>query len=124
MKARGKVSVPSTRSNGPVLNPDLVFVEYQKPTTQLPDIACVIGMVKFHLREGMGIRSEKSVMREVSKQVYSKWWHDTVYCISLEGIVKKVTKLWTEYKEGVKRLRAGRETSGAVVRYKGRVLKC
>ena len=90
------------------MDADLVFPECPKPTTQLPDIACVIGMVKFNLRVKVGavVKSEKEVIREVAKLVYSKWWHDTVYCLTVEGIVWRITELYKQYKEGWKRLRA------------------
>ena len=58
---------------------------------------------------------------EVSKVIYSKWMHDTIYCISLEAILKRLTKFWIAYKEGVKRLRDGRESSVAVQKYKDMV---
>ena len=105
----------ATRSSGPVLNPDLTFPECARLSTQLPDAETVVGLTKFYLREGQGVASEKAVLREVSKLLYTKWMHDTVYCISLPSIVKKVTKLWHEYKEGVRRLREGRENSAAVL---------
>ena len=83
----------STRSSGPVLDPDFVFPAVSKLSTQLPDIGSVIGMVRHHMRAGFGVRSEVDVIREVAKQVYSKWWHDTIYCISLEGIIHRITTL-------------------------------
>ena len=107
-----------TRSSGPVLDPDLVFVESQRLTTQLPDIKTVIGLIKFHKRKDNGRKTEGQVLREVAKLIYTKWWHDTVYCITISGIVKKVTKLWKEYREGVKRMNAGRDTSTATQKYK------
>ena len=67
----------------------------------------VIGLIKFHLKDG----SSPEAIRVVSKLIYAKWKHDTVYCIALEAVVKKVTKFWSIYKEGVMRLRAGREKS-------------
>ena len=79
----------------------------------------VIGLVKSIQKVGAGAGGlETKNLLEVSKLVYTKWWHDTVYCISFSATVKRVTKLWGEYKEGLKRLRAGRENSAAVKRYK------
>ena len=74
----------------------------------------VLGLIKFHLKDG----SSPEAIRVVSKLIYAKWKHDTVYCIALEAVVKKVTKFWSIYKEGVMRLRAGREKSSAVQKYK------
>ena len=104
----------ATRSSGPVLDPDLVFPECSSLTTHLPDNKTVIGLIKFHLKDG----SSAEAIRRVSKLIYAKWKHDTVYCIALEAVVKKVTKFWSIYKEGVMQLRAGREKSSAVQKYK------
>ena len=109
----------ATRSSGPLLDPEIVFPECERVSTQLPDIKTVIGLFKFIQRRNVGPGgSESRILREVSKCVYTKWWHDTVYCVNFETTVKKVSKLWGEYKEGLKRLRAGRESSAAVARYK------
>ena len=108
-----------TRTAGPVLDPEIVFPECPRPTTKLPDVATVIGMVRYlmnHTKDGL--KSEVAVMREVSKQVYSKWWHDTVYCITLEAIIKKLALLYQQVKEGWKRVRAGRENSPPALKYK------
>ena len=118
MSPKTQVSSRGTRSSGPVLDPNLVFPECKRPTTQLPDIKMVIGMIKFWLREGTGVVSEGAVLREVSKLVYTKWWHDTVYCIHLDTVVYRVKNLWKDFKEGVKRMKAGRDASAAVQRYK------
>ena len=109
----------ATRSSGPLLDPEIVFPECERVSTQLPDIKMVIGLYKFIQRRNIGPGgSESRILREVSKLVYTKWWHDTVYCVSFETTVRKVSKLWKEYKEGLKRLRDGRESSAAVKRYK------
>ena len=50
--------------------------------------------------------------------MYCKWWHDTVYCISLEGIIYRVKCLYKQFYDGWKRLKAERETSVAAVKYK------
>ena len=118
MASSDKPSSKETWSSGPGLDPDIVFPECRSLTTKLPDIKTTLGLIKFHVRVGTGkIRNVGEVLREVSKLVYSKWWHDTVYCITLDAVVKKLTKLWGEYKDGVKRKREGRLTSTAVLRY-------
>ena len=107
----------TTRASGPLLDPDVVFPEVEKISSQLPDLKTVIGLVKSLLKKGNGWKTEKEVFVEVAKLVYTKWWHDTVYCIAISSVVKRVTKLWGELKEGVKRWRAGRSGSAAVKRY-------
>ena len=56
--------------------------------------------------------------REVAKNVYSKYFQDTIYCVPFETMVRRIKVLWGEFKEGKKRLAAGREKSEAVVKYK------
>ena len=107
-----------TRSSGPAMDPDVNFPETEKITTQLPDFKTVIGLIKFIMKKESGRKSEGEIMREVGKLVYTKWWHDTVYCIGLNDVVNRVHKLWREIKEGLKRLKAGRDTSSAALRYK------
>ena len=108
----------NTRASGPLLDPNIIFPEVPKTSTQLPDNASVIGLIKYHIRKGTGVCSERDVLREVAKLVYSKWWHDTVYCISLEGIVYKMSQLYKQYRDGWLRLKQGRETSAAAMKYK------
>ena len=50
--------------------------------------------------------------------VYSKWYHDTVYCITTVAILKCIEKEWNIFKEGKKRIRSGRLTGKAVDQYK------
>ena len=100
------------------MDPEVNFPETEKITTQLPDFKTVIGLIKFIMKKENGRKSEGEIMREVGKLVYTKWWHDTVYCIGLNAVVNRVKKLWREIKEGLKRLKAGRDTSSAALRYK------
>ena len=92
-----------TRSSGPILEPEFAFPEVKKTSTQLPDYASIIGLVRYHLRIGFGKKSEKDCIREVAKLVYSKWWHDTVYCLTLNAVVYKITTVYKQFKEGWKR---------------------
>ena len=49
----------------------------------------------------------KEAVREVAKWVYAKWFHDTIYCISLNAIQDRLEKMWNIFKEGNKRFNAG-----------------
>ena len=53
--------------------------------------------------------------KEVSKLLYVKWFHDTVYCIPVNGIKRKLENVWMKFRKGRKRLSAGR--SGKAVGY-------
>ena len=50
--------------------------------------------------------------------MYSKWYHDTVYCINPLAILKCIEKEWNIFEEGKKRIRSGRLTGKAVAQYK------
>ena len=53
--------------------------------------------------------STKNAVREVAKEVFSKYFHDTIYCHSFETIVRRVDGLWKDYKEGSRRLNEGQD---------------
>ena len=57
-------------------------------------------------------------MKEVAKKVFCKYYHDTVCCLTIRGIEKRVTKLWNNFREGRKRIATGRQGGGAVGSYK------
>ena len=106
----------STRSSGTLLHPDVDFpilVKFKDPT-KLPTYLSVIGVLR-HLTENK-LTHEEAVC-EVSKLVYAKWFHDTVYCITLQGIRKKMTKIWKIFREGNKRYREGKTSGKAIEEY-------
>ena len=106
----------STRSSGALLHPDVEFpilVKFKDPT-KLPTYLSVIGVLR-HLTESK-LTHEEAVC-EVSKLVYAKWFHDTVYCITLQGIRKKMTKIWKIFREGNKRYREGKTSGKAIEEY-------
>ena len=59
--------------------------------------------------------------------IYAKWYHDSIPCISMSHLVKKLTNLWTAVKEGYKRyqqqLKAGKGERKAVMEYKAMVYR-
>ena len=57
-------------------------------------------------------------VREVAKQVYSKWFHDTVYCLQVNAIAHRLTKLWKTFREGRRRLNEGRDEGKIAEEYK------
>ena len=87
---------PKTRKQSGGIDPGVVFPTMEKftPLSQLPTIKSVIGVLQ-SLTAGGGIQtSHKVAVREVGKLVLAKWYHDTVYCVPLNGVVRKVEKLW------------------------------
>ena len=110
-----------TRSSGDVgVHPDVLFpaIPDLQPTTQLPTVKTVIGILR-HLT--IKRVSHNDAVREVSKIVYSKWFHDTVYCVPFNTVLYKVEKLWEIFREGKKRLASG-QGGKAVEKYKEKVV--
>ena len=111
----------SRRSGGPVYDPDMDFPPYPKfqPVEKLPTIKSVICMVRDILGGGIKGITEKMAIREVAKQVHCKWYVDTVYCLSLSSINRKLTEVYKTFSEGKKRMQeVGKETSAGVIKYK------
>ena len=92
------------RSRGPILDPDIVFppLEVFDHPKKLPTTKSVIGVIRYLTEDKL---SHSSAIKEVSKLVYAKWYHDTVYCISLRSINRKLSGLWDIFREGRKRER-------------------
>ena len=100
---------PKTRTKSGGIEPDVLFPEIPKflPSSQLPTIKSVIGVLRHLTSGGKSQVKHDDAVREVAKQVYAKWFHDTVYCITMPGVVKKLTKLWKTFREGKRRLNEG-----------------
>ena len=111
---------PKTRTKSGGIEPDVVFPAIPKflPSSQLPTLKSVIGVLRHLTSGGKSNVKHDDAVKEVTKQVYAKWFHDTVYCISFRGIEKKVTKLWKTFKEGKKRLNENNGVGKAVEEYK------
>ena len=99
---------PKTRNESRDINPDVIFPsldKFQHPT-KLPTNKSVIGVLQ-SLTSGGAVRTRHDdAAREVAKLVYSKWFHDTVYCIHLNAVFKRIKKMWETFREGRKRFNA------------------
>ena len=86
------------RSSGPILDPDIVFppLEIFMHPTMLPTTKSVIGVLR-HLTQNKLSHDEAS--KEVSKLIYAKWYHDSIYCLSQRSIERKVKALWKDSRE-------------------------
>ena len=104
---------PKTRNQSGGIDPSVVFPSMPKflPSSQLPTIKSVIGVLQHlvlqNLASGVPQTSHKDAVREVAKLVYAKWYHDTVYCLPLNGIDRKLEKMWATFREGKKRFASG-----------------
>ena len=82
------------------------------PSDKLPDYKSVVGVVRYSLeKKGKGVTTVDMAARAVSKQIQAKWFHDTVYYVSLSSVCKMVRKVHTTYTEGKHRQNQGRLNS-------------
>ena len=89
-----------TRSKSGGFDPDIVFPTMPQfmPPSQLPTIKSVIGVLKHMTCGGAAKTKHSDAVRETSKLVYAKWYHDTVYCISLSSVARRIEDIWLKYK--------------------------
>ena len=101
-------------SGEPALEEDLHFplLDHFNPPDKLPNIASVIGRVRKLTGGGKGLSmmSKDKAVQEVTKEIESKYFHDTIYCHSQRHINTKVTKVMADFTEGKKLAKAGRLT--------------
>ena len=79
-----------TRAQSGGIDPDINFPpldQFSYPT-KLPTVGDVIGLLCHFTRSGghQVTNSHQAATREVAKQIYMKWYHDTVYCQSLRTV--------------------------------------
>ena len=86
-------------SCGPILDPDVVFpvLKKFKYPTKLPTKKSVICSLRFYTENKF---SQEEAIQEVSKRVCAKWYHDTVYCVSIRSIRRRMKKIWYGFREG------------------------
>ena len=111
---------PKTRRQSGDINPDVEFPlldNFRRPT-KLPTYQDVIGVLQS--LTAAKIKHEDAV-REVAKMVYSKWFHDTVFCVHLNTVQDRLRKTWEIFREGRKRFNAGRMSGPAIDAYKSLV---
>ena len=94
--------------------PVLTRFEHEK---KLPTTKSVIGVLR-NLTENK--YSHKQSITEVSKLIYAKYYHDTVFCIPIRSIERKMKKMWDDFREGRKRWASG-QSGKAIERYKNLV---
>ena len=69
-------------SGEPALEEDLHFplLAHFNPPDKLPSISSVIGRVRMLSGGGNNNMSREKAVQEVTKEIESKYYHDTVYC--------------------------------------------
>ena len=116
----GEPSRKSRRQSGePLLDKDDLFPPSKKflPLHKLPIKKAVVSKVGSLLQEEKNVPI-KNAYNEVAKLVYAKHFHDTVYCMSLSTIVRKVEDLYKVFRDGSRKLAEGLEARQVVKDYK------
>ena len=115
-----QIMPPKTRNQSGDINPDVLFPlfdKFQQPS-KLPTYKSVIGVLKSLTAGGKANHSHEEAVREVAKLLYSKWFHDTVYCLAINTVQDRLRKDWEIFREGRKRFQAGRMTGKGIDAYK------
>ena len=105
-----------TRRQSGDINPGVEFPPCDKfwHPTKLPTYQSVIGVLQS--LAAAKIKHEDAV-REVAKMVYSKWYHDSVYCVHINTVKDRLRKTWEIFREGRKRFQEGRKSGTAIEAY-------
>ena len=99
------------------MDPNIVIPSIEKfgDLFKLPTNKDVIGVLR-HLTENKC--SHALAIAEVAKRVYAKWFHDSIYCLHIRTIRRKIETLWNIFREGKRRHSEGRATGKAIDNYK------
>ena len=93
---------------------DFPVVEKDKFVDCLPTYGHVIGVMRYIMEDQKTNVRLNDALKKISNMIYSKYRHDTVYCITERAIKKRVESDWTIFRVGKGRIKSGR-TSGKEV---------
>ena len=71
-------------------------IERFQQKAKLPKAKDIIGVIR-HV--AMQKDASNKVSFEVAKMVYSKWYHDSIFCHSLSTIKRRVEGVWKVYSD-------------------------
>ena len=101
-------------SGEPVLEEDFHFPLLSKfhPPDKLPTVASVVGRLRMLCGGGKNntCMTRPQAVAEVTKEIESKYYHDTVHCKSLPAMRRSVATLFDNFTEGKKEAKKGRLT--------------
>ena len=80
-----------------------------QPPAKLPNLKSVLGRMRHLCGGGKRNMQVKQAVDEVAKEVYCKYFHDNICCITIQGISKKVRKEYDVMLKGKYGLSRGRE---------------
>ena len=113
-----------TRSEGHIFDFHKEFPPCKtfQPPTQLPTVRSVIGLLRHHLDVTTGtgpmrgkVTTDMAIC-EVAKQIYAKYYHDTVHCVHTTTIARRVRDLRQKFIEGKKKLGEKRKEEQTVAK--------
>ena len=112
-----------TRASSGGIDPYVLFpvMENFLPKVMLPTHKSVIGKLRYLTSGGSHNMTHSEAVREVGKLVWTKWVHDTCYCVSLSMIVKRLTGLWEIYRKAREDYQRGRLTSTSMDQYRDKL---
>ena len=95
-----------------------------QPPSKLPTIKSVVGRVRYLTMGGKHQERKDMAIKQVAMEVESKYYHDTVYCMPIRTILRKLENVMSIYKNGKARLLEGNRDSAKVVQeYKDLILE-
>ena len=86
-------------SGEPVLDEDCHFPMLSKfnPPDKLPTVASIVGRLRMLCGGGKRNMTRQQAVAEVSKEIESKYYHDTIHCKSLPAIRRSVKTLFDNF---------------------------
>ena len=116
----GKVAIgkKSKRQAGEVLWDSDHFPPCSKfqPPTKLPTIKSVVGRVRFLTKGGKQQMQKEMAVKQVALEIECKYYHDTVYCMPIRTIERKLTQMMITYRVGKSKVVEGGRDNEQVVR--------
>ena len=101
-----------------LIPPDVKFPVVQKFSTRLPTYGEVIGVLRQIMEDNTKNVPIAEALVNVANMIYSKYHHDTVYCLTVQGIRWRIEKDWDIFKKGKRRLSSGRKSGKEIDNYK------
>ena len=90
----------STRSSQPIPEDPFPPIERFHHKAKLPTYKDIIGVIRYMTNQK---HPTNMVTQEVAKRVYSKWYHDCIFCHSISTIKRRVDAAWKVYYDYKKR---------------------
>ena len=100
--------------NSVITPPDVAFPHVEKFSTRLPTYGEVIGVLRKIVEDTKTNIRLRDALNTVANMVYSKYHHDTIYCISFAAILKRIEKDWETFKKGKVRCLSGKTTGSEI----------